>query len=110
VFGDSEAQLGEIPARPGTTTWTGLLKRGHEAPGLGQPGGRPGTPWAALEAENRRWRAIPKLTDGIGRPPPEQRALDLHATGRTDGRSGSEAQLALYMRLFAARTDVFAYH
>jgi hypothetical protein len=64
---------------------------------------------AALEAENRRLRNMLNFTNGIGQPPPEQRALDLRTVGRTDRHSGAEAQLALYMHLFAARTDVYAY-
>lgn len=62
---------------------------------------------AALRLENQRLRNLLRVTDGI-EPPPEQLTLAPTDPGLVTNSSPQEAKLALYMRLFAARRDVYA--
>ncbi len=62
---------------------------------------------AALRVENQRLRNLLRITNGV-EPPPEQPTLAPADPGLVTNSSPQEAKLALYMRLFAARRDVYA--
>lgn len=62
---------------------------------------------AALRVENQRLRNLLRITDGV-EPPPEQPTLAPADPALVTNSSPPEAKLALYMRLFAARRDVYA--
>lgn len=62
---------------------------------------------AALRVENQRLRNLLRITNGV-EPPPEQPTLTPADPGLVTNSSPQEAKLALYMRLFAARRDVYA--
>ncbi len=62
---------------------------------------------AVLRAENHRLRNLLRVTDGV-EPPPVQPILAPTDPGLVTNSSSQEAKLALYMRLFAARRDVYA--
>ncbi len=64
---------------------------------------------AALRVENQRLRNLLRVADGVD-PPPEQPTLAPADPGLVTNSSPPEAKLALYMRLFAARRDVYAYY
>ncbi|MDR0849193.1 MAG: DEAD/DEAH box helicase [Propionibacteriaceae bacterium] len=64
---------------------------------------------ASLRAENQRLRNILKIAHGA-EPPPEQPVLTPPDPGVVTDASAPEAKLALYMRLFAARRDVYAHY
>ncbi|MFT4108047.1 TOTE conflict system archaeo-eukaryotic primase domain-containing protein [Propionicimonas sp.] len=63
---------------------------------------------AELRAENQRLRSLLRITNGV-EPPPEQPTLAPVDPGLVTNASPPEAKLALYMQLFAARRDVYAY-
>ena len=62
---------------------------------------------ASLRVENQRLRNLLRVTDGV-EPPPEQPTLAPSDPGLVTNSSPPEMKLALYARLFAARTDVYA--
>ena len=62
---------------------------------------------ASLRVENQRLRNLLQVTDGVA-PPPEQPTLAPSDPGLVTNASPPEVKLALYARLFAARTDVYA--
>ena len=62
---------------------------------------------AALRVENQRLRNLLRITDGV-EPPPEQPTLAPADPGLVTNASSPEAKLALYLRLFTARRDVYA--
>lgn len=62
---------------------------------------------AALQVENQRLRNLLQVSDSV-EPPPEQPTLAPTDPGLVTNSSPLEAKLALYMRLFAARRDVYA--
>ncbi|HET9650091.1 MAG TPA: DEAD/DEAH box helicase family protein [Microlunatus sp.] len=62
---------------------------------------------AALRVENQRLRTLLRVTDGV-EPPLEQPTLAATDPGLVTNASSPEAKLALYMRLFSARRDVYA--
>ena len=64
---------------------------------------------AALRVENQRLRNLLRLTDGA-EPPPEQPTLAPSDPGLVTDASPPAAKLALYLRLFAARRDVYAHY
>lgn len=64
---------------------------------------------AVLRVENQRLRNLLRITDGV-EPPPEQPTLAPTNPGLVTNASPQEAKLALYLRLFAARRDVYAYY
>ncbi len=64
---------------------------------------------AVLRVENQRLRNLLRITDGV-EPPPEQPTLAPTDPGLVTNASPPEAKLALYLRLFAARRDVYAYY
>jgi superfamily II DNA or RNA helicase len=64
---------------------------------------------AALRVENQRLRNLLRVSDGV-EPPPEQPTLAPADPGLVTNSSPPEVKLALYMRLFAARWDVYAHY
>lgn len=62
---------------------------------------------AELRVENQRLRSLLRITNGV-EPPPEQPTLATADPGLVTNASPPEAKLALYVRLFAARRDVYA--
>jgi len=64
---------------------------------------------AALRVENQRLRNLLKVADGV-EPPPAQPTLAASDPGLVTNSSPTEAKLALYARLFAARRDVYAHY
>ncbi|MDR1428261.1 MAG: hypothetical protein LBJ08_10995 [Bifidobacteriaceae bacterium] len=64
---------------------------------------------AALRQENQRLRNILKIAHGA-EPPPEQPVLLPPDPGVVTDASPPEAKLALYLRRFAARQDVYAHY
>jgi len=64
---------------------------------------------ASLRLENQRLRNLLRVSDGV-EPPPEQPTLAPTDPGLVTNSSPPEAKLALYMRLFAARRDVYAHY
>ena len=64
---------------------------------------------ASLRLENQRLRNLLHVSDGV-EPPPEQPTLAPTDPGLVTNSSPPEAKLALYMRLFAARRDVYAHY
>lgn len=64
---------------------------------------------ALLGLENRRLRNLLKVADGV-EPPTEQPALTYAETGLVTNLSLPAAKLDLFVRLFGARRDVYAYY
>lgn len=62
---------------------------------------------AELRVENQRLRNLLRITNGV-EPPPDQPTLAPVDPGLVTNASPPEAKLALYIRLFAARRDVYA--
>lgn len=62
---------------------------------------------ATLQVENQRLRNLLRVADGV-EPPPEQPTLAPSDPGLVTNASPPEVKLALYSRLFASRTDVYA--
>ena len=62
---------------------------------------------AELRVENQRLRNLLRITNGV-EPPPEQPTLAPADPGLVTNSSPPDAKLALYLRLFAARRDVYA--
>ena len=64
---------------------------------------------AELEAENRRLRNLLKVTGSV-EPSPEQSVLVPHDPGVVTNDSPTAVKVAVYLREFAARQDVYAYY
>lgn len=64
---------------------------------------------SSLRLENQRLRNLLRVSDGV-EPPPEQPTLATTDPGLVTNSSPQAAKLALYMRLFAARGDVYAHY